>query len=329
MTLPRPIPTSERGAALLTVLLLVAVMAVIAATALERLTLSTRLAANAAGVEQARFYQLAAEQLALQRIAGLTDADGAQTTLAGDWHGRTFTLPLPQGSASLTVTDGGNCFNINSLVADGLGGARAIRPQAVEQYIALMGAVGVARGDADHIAAATIDWLDDDQLIMPGGGEDAAYAAAATRTPDAPAAAASELAGLTGMTPALWQRIAPWLCALPVSDLSPINVNTVLPEQAPLLQMLLPGRLSAVQARSHIAARPAAGYGSINRFWSSPTFGATPPTGDAAGQVRLLTRWFTLRSSVRIGDVVLDSVSLIDASGPRPRVVRRMMGRAT
>ena len=45
-------PRSERGAALLTVLLLVAVVSVLAATALERLRLSTRLAGNAAAVAQ-------------------------------------------------------------------------------------------------------------------------------------------------------------------------------------------------------------------------------------------------------------------------------------
>ena len=42
----------ERGAALLSVLLLVAVMAVIAATALDRLTLATRIAGSAATVDQ-------------------------------------------------------------------------------------------------------------------------------------------------------------------------------------------------------------------------------------------------------------------------------------
>ena len=43
----RPGAKDERGAALLTVLLLVAVMAVIAATALDRLTLATRIAGSA------------------------------------------------------------------------------------------------------------------------------------------------------------------------------------------------------------------------------------------------------------------------------------------
>ena len=43
-------PKDERGAALLTVLLLVALMAVISAVAVERLTLATRLAASSYGI---------------------------------------------------------------------------------------------------------------------------------------------------------------------------------------------------------------------------------------------------------------------------------------
>ena len=48
-----PIKDSERGAALLTVLLLVSVIAVSAATSLDRLKLATRLPGNVAALVQA------------------------------------------------------------------------------------------------------------------------------------------------------------------------------------------------------------------------------------------------------------------------------------
>ena len=70
----------ERGAALLSVLLLVAVMAVIAATALDRLTLATRIAGSAATVDQGRAYAFAAEQIALRRVADLVGRDPAKLT---------------------------------------------------------------------------------------------------------------------------------------------------------------------------------------------------------------------------------------------------------
>lgn len=47
-----PVPRRERGAALLTVLLLVAVIAVLAGHALERMRLATRLGGNAIAMEQ-------------------------------------------------------------------------------------------------------------------------------------------------------------------------------------------------------------------------------------------------------------------------------------
>ncbi|MGN6692528.1 MAG: type II secretion system minor pseudopilin GspK, partial [Sphingopyxis sp.] len=81
----------ERGAALLAVLLLVAVMAVIAATALDRLMLATRIAGSAATVDQGRAYAFAAEQISLRRVASLVSRDPTRLTLDGGWLGRDFT----------------------------------------------------------------------------------------------------------------------------------------------------------------------------------------------------------------------------------------------
>src|SRR5690606_12898479 len=55
--------SGERGAALLSVLLLVAVMATVAATALDRIGVATRLAGNAATLAQARLWLQMTEQL--------------------------------------------------------------------------------------------------------------------------------------------------------------------------------------------------------------------------------------------------------------------------
>jgi general secretion pathway protein K len=320
-------PAHERGAALLTVLLLVAVMAVVSATAVERLTLATRLQSSAAAMAQARLFAIAGEQLALRRIdRALADADG-QVTADGGWLGRDFTLPLPGGSARMTLADGGNCFNLNSLASDAASGGAA-RPVAVQQFASLMLALGVGESEAQHIAASAADWIDADQAAADGGAEDAAYRAGQMggdsggyRTGDTAMTDAAEIAAVAGVTPAIRQRIAPWLCALPAHDLSPLNVNTLRPDQAPLLQMLLPGKLSPAQA-----ARPIGGYGSVTRFWTAPTLAGVTPVGDAATQVGVTTRWFRLKTVVRLGDVTLASEALIDAGTAPARVVRRTWG---
>ncbi len=324
----RDAPETERGAALLTVLLLVAVMAVIAASAIERLTLATRLAGSAAAIDQARQYSLAAEQIAIRRISDRLARDPGKVTGDGGWINQPFTVPLPGGSATLTLNDAGNCFNLNSLVVDGTISGNTQRPLALQQFTQLMEALAIPQADAEHIASATADWIDADQQTSPGGAEDADYARATPpyRSADRPMADASELADVSGVTPVLMQRITPWVCALPVNDLSPVNVNTLLPEQAPVLQMLTGPQLSAARARAHIAARPVGGYGSVNRFWNAPTLRGFVPTGDAASQVKVTTRWFRLKSEVHLGDVTLVSESLIDAGRPPVHVVRRRWG---
>lgn len=317
----------ERGAALLTVLLLVAVMAVISATAVERLTLTTRLAASSGIAGQARQAQLAAESLALRRIDTQLRGQRSQLTLEGGWYDKPFSLPLPGGGAAeLRLTDGGNCFNVNSLVSDSAIAGRVVRPFAIEQFVALMEGIGIAKGEAQHIAFSATDWIDPDQNTLGNGAEDNAYAG--YRTPDGPMSDAEELRAVSGVTPAIWARLKPWVCALPTDDLSPVNPNTLLPEQAPIVMMLIPGKLEPAQARALIAQRPASGYGRVERFWSPLTAeGITPPEATTES-VKLTSRWFRLRSRIQIGDVTFRWSSLIDTgNGTQPaRVVRRSWG---
>ena len=90
----RPRRPGERGAALLTVMLLVAIIAVMAATALERLRLGTRLTANAVALDQARGLAFAAEALATGRVTDLLRRDSSRVTLLGNWSDRPYTCLL-------------------------------------------------------------------------------------------------------------------------------------------------------------------------------------------------------------------------------------------
>ena len=85
---------AEEGAALLSVLLLVAVMAVLCAAALELLKISTKLATNGAAIDQARSYAMAAETIALYRIGDLLQRDASRTTLQGNWAGQPTEFPI-------------------------------------------------------------------------------------------------------------------------------------------------------------------------------------------------------------------------------------------
>ena len=317
----------ERGAALLTVLMLVSVMAVLSATALERLRLSTRLAANAGAIDQARAYAMAAEGIALGRITTLVEADPARTPLAGGWNGAPQTLPLPGGQAVAVVRDGGNCFNLNSVVAGQVGQPLAARQQGIDQLLTLARTLGIADGEARAVADALTDWIDSDQVPRPGGAEDARYAAEEVpyRTGGTLLADVSELRAIAGVTPELYERLRPWVCALPAADMSPTNVNTLAVGQAPLLAMLLPASVTVERARALIAARPPGGWESAYAF-SQMAADQGVLVGEAGSQLGVRTRWFSLALEVRLGDSDVVETVLIDAGTPPARLVRRSWG---
>ncbi len=324
----RAMRPDERGAALLTVLLLVAVMAVVSAAALERLTLATRLSANAGAMDQAHAYADSSSLLVGRRLDDLLNGQSGKVTLQGGWLGRAQPLPVPSGSATVTLHDGGNCFNLNSLVAGQTEDNLKQRPVAITQFATLMQLLGVNGGQAQGIALAAADWIDSDSVPVQGGAEDEIYlrATPAYRAANRMMADASELRAVAGVTPAIYNLLRPWLCALPVTDLSPLNVNTLLPQQAPLFAMLVPGRLSIDMARALIAQRPENGYGSTVAFWAAPALRGLTPPAEVAQQVRLTTRWFQAETSVDLGGARMRQWALYDTQSQPAKLVRRSWG---
>ncbi len=324
-----PTNPKERGAALLTVLLLVAVMAVVASTALERLALATRMTGNGGAMDQARAYADAGTDMARLRIGDLVASSPAKVTLAGGWMGTPQSLPVPGGIATARVTDGGNCFNLNSVVSGSSEAAMQARPIGVAQFQALLQALGVDVRQAQSAAASLTDWIDSDSVPQPGGAEDDIYARAQRpyRAANRLMVDPSELRAVNGITPAIYDLVRPWVCALPVTDLSPINVNTLLPDQAPLFAMLLPGQLSVGQARQYLAQRPQDGYGSVKQFWDlAARGGGVTPTSDAAQQVKMTTGFFGVEVAVNVGGTELVERSMIDARQSPALLVRRSWG---
>ncbi len=320
-----PRKPSERGAALLTVLLLVAVVAVMAATALERLRLSTRLTANAVALDQARGLAFAAEALATSRVSDLLQKSPDRVTLDGGWSNRPYTIPLPNGIATARVSDGGNCFNLNSLVTE-LDGTYVADPSTIAQFARLIRLLNLPGGEG--IAAATADWIDSDDQPLGTGAEDSAYAGLATpyRTANTLMVDPSELRAVAGVSDATYTKLRPWLCTLPRATRATINVNTLTPEQAPLIAMLVPDTLGVGAAAAGLLRRPAGGFSDTQDFWK--IYAANGITADPAAtqQTGVTTTWFDLKVTVTVGTSELQERALIDATTLPARLVSRQWG---
>lgn len=293
---------NREGMALLTVLLLVAVMSVVAVAVLDDVRFSVRRATNAETQAQAQWYASGAEVLARRQVARLLAAGPTRTPLEPDWNGRRLSFPIEGGSISAVVTDGQACFNLNSLV-EGVGEDLIARPLGTAQFLALGEAIGAPDSRMRAVADALTDWLDADAAARPLGAEDGAYAglAAPYRTGGVLLAEVSELRAVKGVDADLYRRLRPYVCALPTSRPSPLNVNTLTPEQAPLLMMLTDNALGPESARAVIARRPGGGWPDADAFWAQPALAMIEVPAEARDQAAVLTRYFNLRVDVDYG----------------------------
>ncbi len=318
-------PPRAQGMALLTVLMLVAVMGALTATALETINRSVRMAGNSRVAMQARYTVLGAEVMALERIAALVGMAGER--LPAGWSGREFTFPTPDNTGTIRarVSDGGNCFNLNSVADGGSPTTLRARTSGIAQFTALMTTLGISEAQARRAAFTLADWIDADSSPLPLGGEDEAYTrlSPAYRTGNTMLAEVSELRAVAGITPEIYEVVRPWVCALPTTELSPINVNTLEAAQAPLLTMILPGRLTPDAARQVMAGRPAGGWTDVLDFWEHPVLAALSPSSEELEQVKLTSRWFALEIDMDIAGTALTETALLDVSRDRTRVVER------
>lgn len=317
--------TDEKGAALLTVLLLVAVMSIIAVGVLDDIRFGVRRTANATGRAQAQQYALGAEELARVRIARLVRLDNGRTTLKGDWNGQSFQFPIENGVMTGSIADATGCFNLNS-VAEGRDVRLVRRELGVRQFVILLGALGIPEGRGQTLADNLADWIDSDD-IAAGGAEDQDYARAAPayRTGGALLAEVSELRAVRGFTPDVYDRLRPYVCAPPTTDLSPINVNTLAPDRSVLITMVTLGAIPAEAGARLLAGRPADGWDNLQTFWNDPVLVDRVPEDAARDQIALRTRFFSLDADVTFAGstATLNTLLEVDSSGAVKVAARR------
>lgn len=320
---------NEKGIALLSVLLLVAVLSALAVAVLDDIRFGLRRSANAESTGQAQWYALGAESLARARIARLSDANANRTSLEGDWNGRWLDFPIENGGIHARVSDATGCFNVNSVV-QGASEQWQRRDIGLRQFSALLRGIGFSQRDASSLAETLADWIDSDNTRNTLGAEDDAYMGAAPsyRTSGTLLSEVSELRAVRGFTPSSYARLRPFVCALPTAELSPINVNTLDPDKAVLLSALTEGALPVETARRVLAARPREGWASVDDFWQEPALADAVPSDAALNQVAVRTRYFRLDAEITYAGADAFLTTLFEQAGSGPaRLAARRWGR--
>jgi general secretion pathway protein K len=210
---------SERGAALVLALLVVALLM----TMVLEFDRSVRLEHRAAGNyrdETAAFYLaqagLAMGQALLQDdYVTAVDVD----SLDEPWALEGAATPIGRGSVTVSIIDEERKFPINSLVS-----GNNVDPTRAAQFNRLLRALQID----ERLTDAIVDWIDPDHDANMAGAENSYYESLPTpyRAHDAPIDSLDELRLVKGMTEEIYQRLAPHLTVAPVST---INVNTADP----------------------------------------------------------------------------------------------------
>lgn len=217
-------PGRQRGVALITVLLVFAVVAVIAAEMLRRSQLNLRSVSNLIDARQAWYYALSGEALARQVLAADTKSDNTKPnkkdSLDEDWArlGEQQPFESEGGAIKVEIHDLQGRFNLNSIVDDK---GQLIEGEGLQRLRQLFIAAGVDGAYAN----AWRNWVS----ASGGAAGSGDTTASAYEPPERPEADISALRMLNDMTPADYDKIAPHVATLPTPAAGQkidLNINT-------------------------------------------------------------------------------------------------------
>ncbi|MBT8063157.1 MAG: type II secretion system minor pseudopilin GspK [Gammaproteobacteria bacterium] len=302
----------ERGVALVTALLVVALATVAAVAMATRLHVDLRRAGNLLHGEQAYTYALAAEswaQVILERDAN----DNKSDSLEDDWATSLPPIAVEGGLVDGQVSDLQGRFNVNNLV-DGAGNPDVDQREYFERLLDNL------QLDVS-LAAALLDWVDRDTIVTFGGIEDDGYLlldppyrAANRRLVDI-----SELRLVQGFTAEVIETLAPHVTALPAT--TAINVNTASVQT--LLSLHEDLNLADIQAL--VEAREDGAYENINEFEAEDALaGLDPPIAVGIG---VESEWFQVLTDVIVGAGRARLNTLLNRDSGATRVIMRTRAR--
>lgn len=281
----KPMRQREQGVALITALLVV-VLATIAAVAMSaRQQVDIRRTQNMLESDQLRYYLYGVEDWA-GAVLAQDRKDGDTDNLGEDWARQLPPIPVENGQIAGQVEDAQARFNVNNLLTEG-----KVNGVELARFRRLLAALELDPGIAD----AVIDWLDQNvDPTPPNGAEDNAYLSRqpAYRAANGLMADASELALVAGCDAQCYDKLAPYVIALPQP--TTLNLNTT---PALLLTTLSDG-IDLSAAEGFVSGRDDKGYGSVDEALEQAPF--TNRKIDHSG-LGVASDYFVVMSDISVG----------------------------
>lgn len=299
---------NQKGAALLSVLLITALITIISVAMISRQQIDIRRTANVIEGEQSYSLAKGGESWAA-RLLMRDRQNGSRDHLAEEWARGLPPVPVAGGMVTGVILDLQGRFNVNNLQA----ADNNLLENSRRQFARLLNFCQLE----PELLEAVVDWIDDDG--DKGWAEDLAYSYLDTpyRTANQPLISPSELLLVQGMSSHGYQCLAPLLSALPAGTL--ININTA---PAAIIASLADD-ISLPQAENLIARRPLNGYGEVVDFLAEPELVAS---GLTKNSFTLSSDFFLVQSKASMGRGKNTLSSLLQRVENGVKVLQRTMG---
>jgi general secretion pathway protein K len=276
---------AQRGVALVTAVMIVAIAAAIAAQIAFAHQIWFRQMENVADRGATDWLRRGALHWA--SVALLEDAAQNSTDHLGErWAMGLPILPVEGGAIKVSIEDAQSRFNLNNLVRNNA---------ASPQDIAIFGRLLEALQLDPSLRFALLDWIDQNSDASPGGAEDVDYLNGNPpyRAANRPLASVDELRLVRGFDAKTVAALSPYVTVLPPTAPSEINVNTASPV---VLAALVQG-LDLPTAQRIADNRRDTPFNNVADFTSRLPRGPTPPTGGTS----VKTDYFLITLDTSIG----------------------------
>ncbi len=347
----------QRGVALITALLIVSLATIMAVELVSRQYMDIRRTGNIMSSDKAYLQALTMETSAAQLLAfsrntlqsKFDDKEQFDQAVLGI-NANAMQAESGEATVQLLLVYAETLFNVNTLVKQDDAVNDTQRNQFRRLLSSVLNDIGEPAAFADDLVSSVIDWIDENEDVLPGGAEDSVYESKEIpyKTANRMMASASELLLVEGFTTKILYGIPKdpadensvailgilnYVTALPDRS-SSINVNLV--SDIKMIQSLSPF-ITEIMAEEVIASQPFENLGDFreHQAWESAE-GFSEGNGDwkkltndlqGAG-LNIQSRFFVAKSTATLGNSVLalNSLVFIDAAGTKIDVISRAIG---
>lgn len=316
----------QSGVALITVLMILAIMVTVAATMTGRLTLGLKRTEGLIFSQKVYWYGQAAADFG-RMILNEDFSNSTVISLDQIWATPDMVFPLDNGNLGGQFKDMRSCFNVNAIALKNQGGTPAL---PVTQFKDLLEGLGVENYRADMIAESTRDWIDENDISDASqGAEDSFYEgrAVAHLAANNLMVDISELRAVQGVGQKVYDKIAPYLCAIP-STQQKINVNTVSVEHPEILYALFKKNhnLTIADFKELLQNRPVSGWNSTGDFLASNLLKGRTVSDDLKKQLSVSSDFFQLNGIVEFEERLLAVQLLFKIKSKKAQMIRYQSG---